>query len=69
MNMTKLSVLKNRLSGILSVGYPNISISNKFKSIESLNAFIFYLQPINTNQIFSTLNYSRKKSILHLFSI
>jgi len=26
MNMIKLSVLKNRLSGILSVGHPNISV-------------------------------------------
>ncbi len=26
MNMIKLSVLKNRLSGMLSVGYPNISV-------------------------------------------
>ncbi len=33
MNMIKLSVLKNRLSGILSVGYPNISVVSGILSV------------------------------------
>ncbi len=33
MNMIKLSVLKNRLSGILSVGNPNISVVSGIKSV------------------------------------
>ncbi len=33
MNTIKLSVLKNRLSGILSVGYPNISVVSGILSV------------------------------------
>jgi hypothetical protein len=33
MNMIKLSVLKNRLSGILSVGYSNISVVSGILSV------------------------------------
>jgi len=33
MNMIKLSVLKNRLSGILSVWYPNISVVSGILSV------------------------------------
>jgi hypothetical protein len=33
MNMIKLSVLKNRLSGILSVGHPNISVVSGILSV------------------------------------
>ena len=33
MNMIKLSVLKNQLSGILSVGYPNISVVSGILSV------------------------------------
>ncbi len=33
MNMIKLNVLKNRLSGILSVGYPNISVVSGILSV------------------------------------
>ncbi len=33
MNMIKLSVLKNRSSGILSVGYPNISVVSGILSV------------------------------------
>ena len=33
MNMIKLSGLKNRLSGILSVGHPNISVVSGILSV------------------------------------
>ena len=33
MNMIKLSVLKNRLSGMLSVGYPNTSVVSGILSV------------------------------------
>jgi len=33
MNMIKLSVLKNRLSGILSVGYPSFSVVSGILSV------------------------------------
>ncbi len=33
MNMIKLSVLKNRLPDILSVGYPNISVVSGILSV------------------------------------
>ena len=37
MNMIKLSVLKNRLSGILSVGHPSFSVVSGTLSVEYPN--------------------------------
>ena len=57
MNMIKLSVLKNRLSGILSVGYPNISVVSGILSVVGVPPV-----PIPIPEEIQLLMYVKKKT-------
>jgi hypothetical protein len=60
MNMIKLSVLKNRLSGILKVGNPNISVGSGILSVMGIPP-----EPIPIPEEIQLLMYA-KNSIIYM---